>query len=202
MMTLAIVVGLAAAAGPDPVVAPGASLTPAAVTTSIARVSVGHGVRVDLNAPGSPTRGCPEIVQHPEPMSTRIWHQLEASVVATGSGLTYQWRKDGVELEDDGRITGSRSADLVINPARGGDYGLYDVVVTSGGCSVESGDAEMGASCYPGCHAGGPLTLADFGCFQTRFALGDMYTDCDEDGLLTLGDFGCFMTYFALGCPW
>jgi hypothetical protein len=55
--------------------------------------------------------------------------------------------------------------------------------------------------CYPDCNGDGVLGLADFGCFQTRFALGNMYADCNGDGILGLADFGCFQTKFALGCP-
>ncbi|MCC6659763.1 MAG: hypothetical protein IT437_02630, partial [Phycisphaerales bacterium] len=45
------------------------------------------------------------------------------------------------------------------------------------------------------------LNLSDFGCFTTKFALGDAYADCNGDGVLNLSDFGCFTTKFALGCP-
>jgi hypothetical protein len=55
-------------------------------------------------------------------------------------------------------------------------------------------------SCYPDCNGDGTLNLADFGCFQTRFATGSMYADCNGDGILNLADFGCFQTTFALGC--
>jgi hypothetical protein len=55
--------------------------------------------------------------------------------------------------------------------------------------------------CYPDCNTDGQLNLADFGCFQTRFALGEPYADCNGDGALNLADFGCFQTSFALGCP-
>ncbi|MCC6659723.1 MAG: hypothetical protein IT437_02430 [Phycisphaerales bacterium] len=58
------------------------------------------------------------------------------------------------------------------------------------------------ASCYPDCNDDGVLNLADFGCFQTKFALQDSYADCNGDGLLNLSDFGCFLTKFALGCPY
>jgi hypothetical protein len=27
------------------------------------------------------------------------------------------------------------------------------------------------------------------------------YADCNSDGVLNLSDFGCFQTKFALGCP-
>ena len=55
--------------------------------------------------------------------------------------------------------------------------------------------------CYPDCNADGVLNLADFGCFTTRYALGDPYADCNTDGVRDLADFGCFQTQFAFGCP-
>ncbi len=57
------------------------------------------------------------------------------------------------------------------------------------------------AACYPDCNGDMILNLADFGCFQTAFATGNMYADCNGDTLLNLADFGCFQTKFAIGCP-
>ena len=61
--------------------------------------------------------------------------------------------------------------------------------------------AHPAPGCYPDCNADGALNLADFGCFTTRFALGEPYGDCNGDGVRNLSDFGCFTTKFALGCP-
>jgi hypothetical protein len=58
-----------------------------------------------------------------------------------------------------------------------------------------------GSSCYPDCNGDGQLTVADFGCFQTRFVQGDPYADCNGDSALTVADFGCFQTRFVQGCP-
>ena len=70
------------------------------------------------------------------------------------------------------------------------------------GAIVDLGAAESQvASCDADCNADGVLTLADFGCFQTRYVLGDQRADCNQDRLLNLSDFGCFSTKFALGCP-
>ncbi|MCC6661662.1 MAG: hypothetical protein IT437_12340 [Phycisphaerales bacterium] len=55
--------------------------------------------------------------------------------------------------------------------------------------------------CYPDCNGDNTLNLSDFGCFTTKFALGDPYADCNGDSVLNLSDFGCFTTKFALGCP-
>ncbi len=57
------------------------------------------------------------------------------------------------------------------------------------------------AACYPDCNGVGGLTIADFGCFQTKFVAGDPYADCNGVGGLTIADFGCFQTSFVAGCP-
>jgi hypothetical protein len=56
-------------------------------------------------------------------------------------------------------------------------------------------------SCYPDCNADGALTIADFGCFQTKFVQGHPYADCNGSGTLTIADFGCYQAQFAVGCP-
>ncbi len=70
-----------------------------------------------------------------------------------------------------------------------------------GNAVVDMGAYEFQDSCYPDCNNDGQLTVADFGCFQTRFVLGDPYADCNQSGTLTVADFGCFQTAFVAGCP-
>ncbi|MCC6659977.1 MAG: hypothetical protein IT437_03730, partial [Phycisphaerales bacterium] len=41
-------------------------------------------------------------------------------------------------------------------------------------------------ACYPDCNGDSVLNLSDFGCFTTKFALGDAYADCNGDGVLNL----------------
>ncbi len=60
---------------------------------------------------------------------------------------------------------------------------------------------EILTGCYPDCTGEGLLTIADFGCFQTKFVAGDPYADCNGVGGLTIADFGCFQTAFVGGCP-
>ncbi len=55
--------------------------------------------------------------------------------------------------------------------------------------------------CYADCNGDSGLTVADFGCFQSRFVAGDPYADCNASGALTVADFGCFQSKFAAGCP-
>jgi FG-GAP-like repeat/FG-GAP repeat len=67
----------------------------------------------------------------------------------------------------------------------------------SGGVFVAAADS----GCYADCTGDGALTIADFGCFQTKFVGGSPYADCNGDGNLTVADFGCFQTRFVQGCP-
>ncbi|MFM9997005.1 MAG: PQQ-dependent sugar dehydrogenase [Phycisphaerales bacterium] len=55
--------------------------------------------------------------------------------------------------------------------------------------------------CYPDCNNSGSLTVADFGCFQGKYVLGDPYADCNASGTLTVADFGCFQGKYVVGCP-
>ena len=55
------------------------------------------------------------------------------SVTATGTGLTYQWRKDGVNLSNTPAISGVYTSTLTINNIQTANEGTYDVVV-SGTC--------------------------------------------------------------------
>jgi uncharacterized membrane protein len=57
-----------------------------------------------------------------------------------------------------------------------------------------------GPSCFADCDGSGGLTIDDFICFQTNYALGDPAADCDASGQLNIDDFICFQTGFALGC--
>ncbi len=85
-----------------------------------------------------------------------------------------------------------------------GTIGQHDAGVMSGATFTLLGGFWPGPephSCYPDCNGVGGLTIADFGCFQTKFVAGDPYADCNGVGGLTIADFGCFQTKFVAGCP-
>ncbi|NPV61560.1 MAG: DUF11 domain-containing protein, partial [Methanotrichaceae archaeon] len=55
-------------------------------------------------------------------------------VTASGSGpFSYQWYKDGVELNDGGHVSGSKTSKLIISPVEESDEGDYHVLV-KGSC--------------------------------------------------------------------
>ncbi|MDP1725239.1 MAG: ice-binding family protein [Bacteroidota bacterium] len=56
------------------------------------------------------------------------------SVAATGTGLSYQWRRGLVNISNGANISGATSATLTINPVKAGDHGADYNVVISGTC--------------------------------------------------------------------
>ena len=88
-------------------------------------------------------------------------------VEATGGELTYQWRRDGLNLTEDGRISGTHTDTLRISNVRSNDMGGYSVrivnqagstnsrsalltVVSNGMAFIPAGSFTMGSDEYPG----------------------------------------------------
>jgi len=63
--------------------------------------------------------------------SQRLIHTLP---LGQQPGLTYQWRRNSVPLNNGGNISGVDTPTLIINPATSADVNTYDVVI-SGSCS-------------------------------------------------------------------
>lgn len=64
--------------------------------------------------------------------------------VADDTGVSFQWRRDGVDLTDDMDISGSTTLTLTINNAGLEDVGEYTLVASLGGGSASS-EAAVGA---------------------------------------------------------
>src|SRR5258708_31813728 len=110
-------------------------MSPASTTTDpVTSVSDSHcsnggagSATVTVNVP-------PAITSQPNSLTLCAGNPAVFSVAATGSGLTYQWLKNGANLANSGTISGATTATLTINPAKTADSGSYSVVV-SGMCA-------------------------------------------------------------------
>ena len=51
--------------------------------------------------------------------------------VSGSEPISYQWLKDGQQLQDDGRVSGSHASVLVVDPVEGDDYGRYQCNVSN-----------------------------------------------------------------------
>ncbi|MES2627950.1 MAG: ice-binding family protein, partial [Bacteroidota bacterium] len=77
----------------------------------------------------------PVIVSEPVNQLVCTGSQASFTVSATGTGISYQWRKGNINLSNTGRISGATSATLVINPTLLSDAAANYNVVVSGACA-------------------------------------------------------------------
>jgi trimeric autotransporter adhesin len=103
-------------------------------------INNGCGTVTSANATLTVT-ALPVITTQPNNVTSCLQQNVLFSVVATGSNLTYQWRKDGTPI-----TTGGTAASLIVTNLTAASAGAYSVVVTSGSCSVTSNNAVLTVS--------------------------------------------------------
>ncbi|MCX6953098.1 MAG: immunoglobulin domain-containing protein, partial [Verrucomicrobia bacterium] len=111
-----------------------------------------HGVTWSggtFNPAGNPAtllanlQGLPVITAQPAPVLVADGGSASLTVAASGSGLTYQWLKDGLP------VAGATNATLTIGTAHGRDGGVYSVRVNgAAGSAVSSGTSLTVAPTY------------------------------------------------------
>jgi gliding motility-associated-like protein/uncharacterized repeat protein (TIGR01451 family) len=78
-----------------------------------------------------PTSCAPFTTTEPMDQTACLGSSASFSVITTGIGLTYQWRRGAVNLIDGGNISGSNTATLTINPVTALDAAIdYNVIIT------------------------------------------------------------------------
>jgi hypothetical protein len=87
-----------------------------------------------VTASGTP----PKITTQPRDVSTTAGSPANFSVVATGTSLFYQWRRNGVPLSDGGNLSGTQSPNLSLSTVSSADDNNYCVVVSNSFGSVTS----------------------------------------------------------------
>jgi Concanavalin A-like lectin/glucanases superfamily/Immunoglobulin domain len=105
-----------------------------------------NAIQLVLNSTPAPPP--PAITLQPQPSTGLANGQVTLSVTATGSGLSYQWRKNGRNLPNGGNIAGATSSTLVISNLSPDDEAIYNVAVFNEGGSVVSRNASVSISRY------------------------------------------------------
>ncbi|MEX0881249.1 MAG: M20/M25/M40 family metallo-hydrolase [Thermoanaerobaculia bacterium] len=99
------------------------------------------------------------------PVNLVVCSGSSASFSVTAAGqptLTYQWRKNGVNLGNGGTVSGALTDTLTINPTAAGDTGSYDIVVTDGfGQTITSAAASLTVNTRPTAAASGTATICN-----------------------------------------
>jgi trimeric autotransporter adhesin len=93
----------------------------------------------------------PEVSLQPANQEGCVGSLVSFTIEATGTDLSYQWRRDFVNLTNSGNISGATSATLTINPIDVSDGEPdYDVVVTGAcGLPVASNNASLVVNISP-----------------------------------------------------
>lgn len=90
----------------------------------------------------------PVVTQPPAAIAANLGQPIQFSVVAEGfAPLTYQWRREGLPLSDDGRILGAQSPTLSITAVAPLDAGLYSVAVQNACGTTISSSAPLTVNC-------------------------------------------------------
>ncbi|QYM77807.1 immunoglobulin domain-containing protein [Horticoccus luteus] len=124
------------------------------VTNAAASVASTVATLTVSSAPVAPT-----ITAQPQSATLAAGTSASFSVAVTGSTpITYQWKKDGVALSDNARITGSATATLAVANLQNGDAGSYTVDVTNSVTTVTSDAAVLTVTAPPPAIVVQPLT--------------------------------------------
>jgi len=105
-----------------------------------------NGIQLALNAPspGLP----PAITGNPQQTVGPAGGTVTLSVTASGNNLTYQWRKNGVNLSNGPHVTGVTTAVLKISSLDVSDEAFYSCAVFNPAGSVVSKNASVKISTY------------------------------------------------------
>lgn len=80
---------------------------------------------------------------NPRPAQAHIGSNITITAITTGNSLTYQWSKDGVNLNDGPSITGTHTNALTLSNVQGTNEGRYTLVVTDLSANSATNSAQL-----------------------------------------------------------
>jgi|GEM_PF-1812149 len=121
------------------------------------------------------------IVGHPESVIVDEGEMGTLSVVPSGSGSIFQWRRNGVAIVDDGRVSGSDTEMLVVMDSMLSDTDSYSCFVTDSSGANQESDV---------------VVFAVRGSGEAACVV-----DLNDDQVLDFFDISVFLQLFSAGCP-
>lgn len=134
------------------------------------------------------------------PSSATVQPGTTATMTATGAGSTprtFRWYRNGVELQDGGRIAGSTTGTLTIASATAADSGAYTCRSANSCGSQLSAPATLtvGTPCPADFDGNGAVDGADLGSMLGAWgACAACTADLDHDGAVTGDDLGLLLS--------
>ena len=117
----------------------------------------------------------PVVLIPPASLTVAAGQNASFNVNATTAGatLSYQWQRNGVNLDNGGNIAGARSATLTVSNVQLADIGYYNVVVTNTEGSVPSLKAALNLTSIPIATTAGVREMSISAAFDgTNFLVG------------------------------
>jgi len=153
------------------------------------------------------TVGTPATITFPPQAVTAAAGQpVTMTVYTSGSEpLLYQWRRNGENLVDGGRVSGATTSNLTIDPALATDSGMIDVVVSNGCGNATSEAAELVVIGCPADFNGDGFAdgfdYDDFvACFEGVACPPGTSADFNDDGFADAFDYDDYVAAFESGC--
>jgi len=101
----------------------------------------------------------PVIYLEPDSQTVCAGTPVSFSVFATGTNLTYRWRKGGVNLSNGGGISGTATDTLTISSPNTTHAGDYDVAIVGDCGAITSAVATLTVNLFSDCSISGPATV-------------------------------------------
>lgn len=142
------------------------------------------------------------ITYPPQPVTVPGGQPMSMMVFSSGSEpRTFQWRKNGQNLIDDGRISGTTTDTLSIDPTVFSDAGSFDVVI-SNVCNASTSDAATltVTGCAADFNADGSADFFDYLDFVALYSIDDPLADFNGDFVVDFFDYLDFVAAFSIGC--
>jgi hypothetical protein len=142
------------------------------------------------------------ISQHPQEQTVVEGATVDFTVAAAGAS-TYQWHYNAQPLTDDGRITGTTTAQMNIAGAVLTDEGVYSCLITSTCGDIWSDRAYLTVLPNPFCAADfnqdGGVDGSDIDAFFAAWESGENQADVNLDGGIDGADVGAFFEVWEAG---
>ncbi len=138
----------------------------------------------------------------PQPVEVAPGQLATFTVYTSGTEQTYQWRRNGINLIDDGRITGATTSTLSIDLALLSDSGAYDVIV-SNICNAETSESALltvTGSCPADFNGDTAVDFFDYLDFVDAFSAQLPAADFNQDSSIDFFDYLDFVDAFSTGC--
>jgi hypothetical protein len=112
---------------------------------------------------------------------------------------TIKWRRNGVPVNDNFRISGSDTPELTIDPARNIDRGTYTAQITAACGAVVSSGALLNF-CPADFNESGTISVQDIFDFLAAYFANDLHADFNGSGGLSVQDIFDFLAAYFAGC--